>query len=235
MLEKVSEEKKGLFLLGFTEELIRNSKGAEIYKLREILRRKNLIGQEKEELKETIKEEVKLKLKKEILRSSELVREPYEKSILHSRPKTQKRKSLLTPRIKAPRKRKLGVPQSNLPQYLQNIKPVATSQEIELGKLNVLVNDPNVKIIECTGENEKIFVSGKMGKKPTGIILTKEEIDGVIDNFSKSAKMPKSEGLFKVAFGKLVLTAMVSSTISSTFIIKKIETPLPPRPVYRTG
>jgi CO dehydrogenase/acetyl-CoA synthase epsilon subunit len=100
--------------------------------------------------------------------------------------------------------------------------PTKKEQGIDLGKLNPFLQDPNVKTIETTGEDDDVMVSGAMGRKPTGIKLSKEEIDEVIDKFSKKAKIPKAEGLFKVTVDNLIFTAMISDTISSRFIIKKI-------------
>ena len=69
---------------------------------------------------------------------------------------------------------------------------------------------------------------GRMGRKKTGTVLSKEEIDEVIKTFSEAAKIPISEGIFKVVFGKLILSAILSDVIGSKFIIKKMSGP----PIY---
>ncbi len=110
---------------------------------------------------------------------------------------------------------------SILPNRFKDLRPVRENQLINLGKLNVLLNDPNVRSIECPGAGTSVFVNGSMGRKPTNIILSKEEVDNVIQTFSENAKIPVEEGIFKVAYGGLVLTATVSSS-GSSFLIKKI-------------
>ena len=50
-----------------------------------------------------------------------------------------------------------------------------------------------------------------------------KKIDEVINRFSNLAKIPKSEGLFKVAVGILLLTATISESVSSRFVIEKIK------------
>ena len=63
---------------------------------------------------------------------------------------------------------------------------------------------------------------GIMGRKKTPIKLSKEEIDQIVRAFSESAKIPSTEGLFKAAFGNLVISAVVSDIVGTRFIIRKI-------------
>jgi len=119
--------------------------------------------------------------------------------------------------------RKLVIPQTRLPEYLQHIKPIPSQTQINLKKLNKLVNDPMVQYIECIGENENILVNGKMGLRKTEIILDREEISEIIDIFSEAARIPVSEGIFRVAVGKLILSAIVSDVVSTKFTIQKMN------------
>lgn len=121
-----------------------------------------------------------------------------------------------------PARKVLRVPESHgLPPRFRNLKPVRENQPIDLGKLNPLLNDQNVVSIECRGAGTSVFVNGSMGRKPTNILLSREEIDEIINTFSRNARIPVEDGLFKVAYGGLVLTATVSSS-GSNFIVKKI-------------
>lgn len=114
--------------------------------------------------------------------------------------------------------------QDDLPEHLRYLRPTVSENpvEIDLGKLNPFLADPHVKTIETEGPDSMINVTGSMGKKPIGIKYTKEEIDSVIDKFSKEAKIPKTEGLFKVSYGNLILIAMISESLGSRFVIKKL-------------
>jgi hypothetical protein len=130
------------------------------------------------------------------------------------------------------RELKIVIPETRFPSHIQYIKPVPINKEIDLGKLNPLVNDKFVKIIECYGPNENLFVKGSMGVKKTGITLTDEEIKNIINKFSEETRIPANEGIFKVASGRLMFSAIISETIGSKFIISK----MPPEQAenYRT-
>jgi hypothetical protein len=117
---------------------------------------------------------------------------------------------------------KLIIPETKFPIHLQYIRPVPMNKEINLDKLNPLINDRFVQVIECYGPNENIFVKGAMGVKKTGITLTDEEIKGIINKFSEETRIPAHEGVFKVASGRLLFSAIVSETVGSKFIISKI-------------
>ena len=139
-------------------------------------------------------------------------KEPFKKSILHKR---------LTLPIQRP---PLTISSKPLPPRLQYIQPAPsqTPIELDLGKINSLIQDPAVQSIECNGSGTEITVKTPSPKK-TKIILNKEEINNIINKFSQAAKIPLEEGVFKVAIGKLVLTAIVSGVVGSKFIIKKMK------------
>jgi hypothetical protein len=132
-----------------------------------------------------------------------------------------------TPHMNPFKQVRLLIPESNFPVHLQYIKPVPVNKEIELGKINPLIRDPLVKIIECYGPGENITVQGDMGTKRTGIILNKGEIDDIIQRFSKETKIPVQEGIFKVVAGRFIFLAIVSEIVGSKFIIRKM--------LYREG
>lgn len=247
MFENKSTDFKTLVLLRLTKKLIENTESFGLFRLEQILNNRadknpfiqateRIIPKPKtrEEIKEEIKQEVKEKLSMTPSRkiSDEwTLGEPTQ--ISRGAPELPQARlpprptMAPAPRTPQPRQRSMPIPQGgdNLPAHLQYLKPVGPPTKkfnIDLGNLNPFIQDPNVKEIETEGEDEVVTVKGTMGKRPTGIKLSKEEIDEILDKFSKEAKIPKTEGLFKVTLGDLVLTAMISNTISSRFIIKKI-------------
>ncbi|MBU2616225.1 MAG: hypothetical protein KKC19_03920 [Nanoarchaeota archaeon] len=115
-----------------------------------------------------------------------------------------------------------SIPEFALPNTVRDIKPIPRLERINLGRLNQLLNDPFVKTIECSGPDEKVFVTGVMGRKQTSIRLNGKEIDDVIMAFSKLGKIPITPGIFKVFFGNLSMSAMISEVIGSRFLIKKV-------------
>lgn len=117
----------------------------------------------------------------------------------------------------------LKIPELSLPQTVQYIRPVAGQKEIDLGKLNPLIRDPLVRTIECNGPDQKVVVTGAMGRKATPITLAKEDIDNVVSNFSEASRIPAQEGFYKVAVGRLIISAIISKIVGSKFIITKLR------------
>ncbi|MCK5043837.1 hypothetical protein KAR52_02445 [Candidatus Pacearchaeota archaeon] len=195
----ISPEFKSFFLLEFTKELIKNSASSEVLELVNVL--KEEAKEEKFRVKQIVTENKKIQKKHSIL-PKRLLFKP-------------RRAREIRPRI-------LHIPEPRLPERLSYIKPTSTEVQIDLGKLNPLIKDSAVKIIECEGSNKNIMVGGAMGRKKTSIVLNAEEINEIIENFSKISKIPTTQGIFKVAVGKFVLSAIISDVVDSRFIIKKI-------------
>lgn len=207
---KQVKEFRKFFLLQFTKELLINSGGSEVFKL------KNVLKEEAKEEKQKVKEEKKV-IKQIIAKKQEPL------FVLEKRPPMEK--DLFKNFSKPPLKRGprvLRIPEARLPAKFQYLIPTPTQKEIELGRLNSLIRDPAVRIIECGGPDTNLFVRGAMGGKSTNIILNKEEIKDIIEKFSMASKIPVSEGVFRVVLGRLILSAIVSEVIGSKFIIRKM-------------
>lgn len=224
---------KKFFLLEFTRQLIKHSAPSEIFKLETILEKekKDKLEETKEKIKEIIKyrereistnaKEIKGGGTKKIRSIMHAPIGMFEtQKILHINPfsKSFENKRFINPFEKT----RLLIPESRFPVHLQYIKPIPVNKEIELGKVNPLIRDPMVKVIECYGPGENLVVQGGMGIKKTGIILDKEEIDTVIQRFSRETRIPVQEGIFKVVAGKLIFLAIISEIVGSKFIIKKM-------------
>ena len=205
-LENQSQEFRKSFLLAFTRELIRHSIPEEVAQL-----------QAQDELKKKhIRKEVKETFNK------------YKKS-----PEVQLKKvispmqvPLKVPKVYKPLRapRRLIIPRPRFPQRLQYIHPVPSNVQIDLGKLNPLIQDSAVREIICNGSDEPVSVRVSQERK-TRINLTKDEIDGIIQAFSNASKIPVHEGIYRVAVGRLILSAIVSDIVGSKFIISKMKVP----------
>jgi len=228
MIEQTSELKT-FFLLQFTKELIRHSESGEIFRLKNILesekvKEKELYKEKKKEI-ETKEREigrvVKERLKIQGAKEKFLNQNDVEDKKLPTRVfiPIQKRQEYLPI---------LRIPEPKLPPRFQYLRPVRTNIKIDLGKLNPLIKDPAVSSIECHGPGKNVLVRIP-SLKTTGIILDKEETDKIIKKFSETAKIPVSEGIFKVVAGGLILTAIVSEVTETKFTIKKII----PAPLFR--
>ena len=202
-----SNEFKKHFLLVFTKTLIIHSAKVEITKLENIIESKEKNGN----IPSILSNEPKLLLE----RTGELRR-------------------INLPSIPKPVTRQFNnptfiIPESKLPPHLEYLKPVPTlTTGIDLFKLNPLIKDSAVKII-IGSPDEAVSVTGTMGTKPTSIVLNKEDIDRIINVFSTISKIPANEGIYKVAVGSLVLSAIISNVVGSRFVIKKLSYYIPPK------
>jgi len=231
-------DNKQVFLLLFARELIRNSEEG-LLQLKGILERETKTPAREALLpaEEIPEKEIRIPGGGEMI-----------KSILSQSPRISPNGefSAMMPVSITPQRREIGgyasvpypvlrIPEPKLPEEFRYLKPVASTKEIELGKLNPLVNDPAIKKIECDGPNKPVVVSGSMGRKETGIVLTNSEVEEIVERFSKAARIPLDIGLFRVVVGNLIFSAIISDVVPSRFMITRMSPnvqmsfrPLPP-------
>ena len=189
-----SSEFRSFFLLKFTKALIKESQAEEIM-----------------ELENTLKEEER---GVEELELPEKINLPQKTAIAQN----QRTHTRLRIRPSGP----VRIPEPRLPPRLQYLRPTPTKMQIDLGELNPLISNSMIDSIECNGPNTNVLARGRTGAKKTGIVLSDKEVDDVIKKFSEQSKIPIEEGIHKIVHGKLILSAIVSKTIGSKFIIKKM-------------
>jgi hypothetical protein len=211
MNESFSDEFKKIFLLAFTKELIKHSQNKDISNLQRII-----------ELEES-------KRKEKIPSAFHVEYTPAPKKLNAPAPEKKISPKIPVARIKPLTRRiirpALIIPEPKLPSHLEYLRPVPTSGvEIDLLKINPLIKDPGVRVIEGNPD-ERVKVSGGMGTKPTSIVLSKEDIDAIIDKFSKASKIPAGEGIYRVVVGNLSLSAVISEMVGSRFVIRKMIAP----------
>jgi len=230
MLKQTSKNFKQFFLLEFTKELIRSTityKELRIKKeVKEVVHEKPIkqrLLQKDLFKREVLRGAVKEKIKRDFETVSQLKKEeeilPEFKKYSLTKPSSSR--APLSHRIPVP----LRIPEPKLPETVQYLRPTPSQRGIDLEKLDPLVRDPIVRIIECNGSNQRVIVIGAMGRKNTKITLTEKEIDDIIKKFSDAAKIPVHEGVFRAVFGSLILSAIVSEIIGSKFIIRKMTSP----------
>lgn len=206
MLKNAPLDLKTLVLLQFTRKLV-ISKNPMVF----------LIEQEKKTPK-TKKEKFIENVKKKIPQN---ISKPVEINFA---------KPIMQTQMRAPRPPKtLKIPQPKLPPQFAYLRPQPNKQiQLNLGNLNPMINDPSIKIIQVTGADQPVIVKGKMGTMPTATTLSLQEINSILQEFSKKSKIPIGKGTTKIIIGNLSLSALVSQGTAS-FTIEKI--PLaPPRP-----
>jgi len=97
-----------------------------------------------------------------------------------------------------------------------------TVQE-EWGKITPMILDPNVISIESTGAGKFVIVRTATKSIPTRVMLNNEEIEEIIDKFSRESRIPRIGGVFKAIVNNLVITAIDSEHAATRFIISKIH------------
>lgn len=203
MLENSSLELRTLVLLNFTKRLIISKNPMGFFLV-------------KQELPKTKKEEFVEKIKK--IGNFESLSENFGQEKIKIQ--TQRKISLQRPIQTAPI---LKIPETRLPPQFAYLRPYATNEiDLDLGELNPFLADSAVNVIESNGPDKAVIVKGGMGTKPTNVILSEQEINNIIQIFSKKSKIPAGEGFTKIVLGKYVLSAIVSKETGSKFIITKL-------------
>lgn len=90
-----------------------------------------------------------------------------------------------------------------------------------LNKLDHLIKDKRIQMIECPGPGKNVLVKVRTKISTTRISLNEIEIKEVINYFSKSTQIPIMGGILKAALGSLIISAVVSDHVGSRFIINK--------------
>lgn len=210
MLNKLSEENRTLIFIEFVKEILMHSGNADLLNL------KNMVAEEQKEQKKQfgIKENVK-----KILSEDNSILNHQKNNLISPLPIVVPQRAITPLKIRT-KPRVLRIPQPRIPASL-NIMPTATKMNIDLHKLNPLINDPQVREISCSGPGEKIVVMVPSPKE-TPIILSKEEISEIVNIFEKNSKIPSTEGLYNVVVGRLSFSAIISEVLGSKFVIKKL-------------
>lgn len=221
---EVKNKDRVLFLKYFTKELILQS---QLPELKQEISEETLEQIESEEKPEQITIRKKPKTQEQ---------EPYEIMVPLEPPTQQKIKPQMFRRqiYRVPIARPITRPAFRFqlqtrpiqqPQQIQprlQIRPQPSPEKLNLEKLNPLVQDNRVTVIECPGPNKLILVRTIGQITTTRISLNQEEIQNIINVFSKQAKIPLVSGLFKAAVGNLIITAVISELVGSRFIITKM-------------
>jgi hypothetical protein len=220
-METFSRDFKKVFLFTLTKELIRNSVKDDIIKLQKMFE-----PEEKEELIINSEEKQEPVFEQSIL-STEKIREIKRPIQIKQIAKKSVTKSVPRQITRIETKSHLFIPELKLPPHLEYLKPIPKPGiDIDLLKLNPVIKDPAVRLIEVNPD-ERVTVTGTMGTKPTNIILSGEDIDRVINKFSEVSRIPTNEGIYRVIVGNLILSAIISGVIGSKFVIKKMAYPNP--------
>lgn len=106
---------------------------------------------------------------------------------------------------------------------IENFVPSITEQKTDIGipKIDNILKDPKVMTVECPGPNKPVMIYKNGSIQTSNILLTGDEINNVMKNFSEKTRIPIMSGVFKAAFGNLIVTAVMSDFVGTRFIIQK--------------
>lgn len=107
---------------------------------------------------------------------------------------------------------------------LRKIRPEAEPRPegFALGKIETFLKDKLIQSIECAGPGKRVLVKRLNKINTTKITLGQPEITGIINSFSKQARIPVMGGILKAAVGDMIISAVISEYVGSRFIINKI-------------
>ena len=92
-----------------------------------------------------------------------------------------------------------------------------------LGDLLGMVEDYYISTIECPGPGRHVIAKSGMHSRVTPIIMDMEEIEAIIESFSRETNIPRIGGVFKAMINNLIITAIESDFSGPRFIITKIH------------
>lgn len=142
---------------------------------------------------------------------------------IEAQPQAQIFQQIQMPRMLAAPSQFIPLALPPVPAYAPETIPLPLTQQIlpSMLKLNFLVADPSVSSIECPGPNKPLLVNKGGMIQATNILLTKDEVDNIIREFSEKTRIPLIQGTFKAVFGRLLVTAVISEFVGTRFIIQK--------------
>lgn len=96
---------------------------------------------------------------------------------------------------------------------------------IDFGKLLPLIQNPSITIIECPGPNKELIIRTYNVRKTYPLSLTNEDMTGIVEQFSKRAKIPIINGLFRAWIDKFLISAIIMNNQVQNFILQKVIYP----------
>ena len=107
------------------------------------------------------------------------------------------------------------------PAPSMNMPSQGTSDNYPLKKIDPLIHDNAVQMIECPGPGKNVLVKARNKINGTKVVLNEADIKNIITYFSMYAKIPIMGGILKAAVDNLIISAVVSEYVGSRFIITK--------------
>jgi len=98
---------------------------------------------------------------------------------------------------------------------------ISLGNGMSFGKISQILMDPSVFSLECPGPMKNILVNKAGRIQVSSTRLTKEEIDGIMEEISERTRIPVTPGIFKTAYQNVIITAVISEFVGTRFVIQK--------------
>ena len=113
-----------------------------------------------------------------------------------------------------------------IPSPIQTIRPSQVKENLPTNiptfeKIEKILMNPSVISVECSGVEKPLLINNRGILQSSNIILSKDEIDSLINNISQKTKIPIIPGVFKAAFGNYIILAVISEFVGTRFTIQK--------------
>ncbi len=99
---------------------------------------------------------------------------------------------------------------------------------IGFAKIDEILGDSAVQTVECPGPNKPVLVYKGGAVRSSKLTLTSDEINNIMKSVSEKTRIPLMSGVFKAAYGNLIITSVMSDFVGTRFMIQK-KPQLPPQ------
>ncbi|MBS3081190.1 hypothetical protein J4221_06990 [Candidatus Pacearchaeota archaeon] len=224
--KQLEDEDMMLFLIEFTEELVKNSVKDE--KLKEIIEaeriRRKYIEPEKNKPYEEFGKSIVFNEKEEVIKkSAPVIKPPMSKPQINQLKKVPVKK-IIIPEIRKPEINRIKeiIPiLEHKPVFPLVSETAVVDSSDPLSKINFLIKDKGVQLIECPGAGRNILVKARNKINVTKITLSESEIERIVNYFSEKARIPIIGGILRAAVDDMMIFAVSSQHAGSRFIVTK--------------
>lgn len=99
-------------------------------------------------------------------------------------------------------------------------KPIESDMQ-SLSKIVPFLRDPSIIGVECPGAGKQLTINRSGRIQPVQISLSNDEVSAILNEFSSKTKVPLIPGIFKAFHNNLLMTATISDSTRSRFVIEK--------------
>lgn len=100
-------------------------------------------------------------------------------------------------------------------------KPGEEPRVYIMDALNPILADPSIQSINCPGPEKYLLITKGGMVQSSNMRFAAGDINNFMKDISQKTRIPLLPGLFKVAYGNYIITAVISEFIGTKFVIEK--------------